>query len=161
MSAATNGVIVDSSHFMICQNTGAFSFHLDPTELDTAYHIYVSSRGVPAGASFVVTNDSTNHPTCLFSWTSATTPGTYTFFVTFQDNACSIAGINTVAYTVTINPQATITGTLTACVGSTTTLTGASSGGTWTSGATGIATVGSSSGIVTGVSAGTAPITYS
>jgi sugar lactone lactonase YvrE len=46
------------------------------------------------------------------------------------------------------------------CVGHTNSLSDAIAGGTWTSSSTTIATIGSSSGIVTGVSAGTASITY-
>jgi len=46
------------------------------------------------------------------------------------------------------------------CVGSTTTLHDLTGGGTWTSGSIGVATVGSTTGIVTGVSAGTDIITY-
>ena len=55
-----------------------------------------------------------------------------------------------------------ITGTTTVCVGSTTTLTDLTdgAGGTWNSANTAKATVGSSSGIVTGVAAGTATISY-
>jgi sugar lactone lactonase YvrE len=46
------------------------------------------------------------------------------------------------------------------CVGHTTHLYDSASGGTWSSGTPSVATVGSSTGIVTGVSAGTAAITY-
>jgi uncharacterized protein YjdB len=53
-----------------------------------------------------------------------------------------------------------IAGTGTVCVGSTTTLTNATTGGTWTSSASSIAAVGATSGIVTGASTGTATITY-
>jgi trimeric autotransporter adhesin len=63
--------------------------------------------------------------------------------------------------TVTVNATpASITGTLTLCTGSTTTLGSAPSGGTWSSDATGVATVGAGTGIVTGVSTGTATISY-
>jgi len=62
---------------------------------------------------------------------------------------------------VTVNPIPTsITGTTAVCVGNISTLTGAPSGGSWTSSNTAKATVGSSSGAVTGVSGGTATITY-
>ncbi len=54
---------------------------------------------------------------------------------------------------------APITGTTTTCVGSTTTLSDATSGGTWSSSTTSVATV-DASGVVTGVSAGTAVISY-
>ena len=65
------------------------------------------------------------------------------------------------AGTVTVNPLPTgITGTASVCVSSVTTLSGAPTGGTWTSGTTANATIGSSSGIVTGVAAGTSLITY-
>ena len=52
-----------------------------------------------------------------------------------------------------------ITGIDEVCVGSTTTFTTATTGGTWTSSTTSVATI-NSSGVITGVSAGTATITY-
>ncbi|MES2703357.1 MAG: FG-GAP-like repeat-containing protein [Bacteroidota bacterium] len=62
---------------------------------------------------------------------------------------------------VTINAvPAAITGTAIVCKGSATTLTNSLSGGTWTSGNITVATVGSSTGEVTGVNTGTALISY-
>ncbi len=62
--------------------------------------------------------------------------------------------------TITINPEPTpITGTLVVCPGATTSLTDIGSG-SWTSGNGAVATVGATTGIVTGVMAGTANITY-
>ena len=58
------------------------------------------------------------------------------------------------------NPIAQITGTLTVCVAATTTLNNATAGGTWESANTSIATIGSLTGVVTGVAAGTATISY-
>ncbi len=64
--------------------------------------------------------------------------------------------------TVTVNPlPASITGWARLCAGATTSLSNLSAGGTWTSSAPGTFTVSSLSGIVTGVSAGTAFVTYS
>ena len=54
-----------------------------------------------------------------------------------------------------------LSGIATVCLGNTTTLSGAVPGGLWTSGSTSVATVGAASGIVYGVTAGTANITYS
>src|SRR6185369_16129182 len=65
----------------------------------------------------------------------------------------------TTIVTVNETPPA-ITGTLNVCVGFTTTLSDAMPGGTWSSSAPPIATVGLSSGVVTGISAGTSIITY-
>jgi trimeric autotransporter adhesin len=62
---------------------------------------------------------------------------------------------------VTVNPRpATITGTTFACIGATTTLSSATTGGSWTSSVVARATVGSSTGVVTGVAAGTSVISY-
>ncbi len=61
---------------------------------------------------------------------------------------------------VTINPISPITGTLSACLGSTTALADGSSGGTWSSSDAATASIGSSSGIVTGNILGTAIISY-
>jgi hypothetical protein len=58
------------------------------------------------------------------------------------------------------NFVAPITGTLNVCVGSNTTLSDATAGGVWSSGSNAIGTVGSSTGIVTGISAGTTTISY-
>jgi uncharacterized protein YjdB len=63
--------------------------------------------------------------------------------------------------TILINPlPAAISGTTTMCIGAASSLSDAG-GGTWNSGSTSIATVGVSSGLVTGVSAGTTNVTYS
>ena len=63
--------------------------------------------------------------------------------------------------TVTVNvlPSA-ITGTTNVCAGATTGLSNSTSGGTWSSGSTGVGTIDPSSGIATGISAGTTAITY-
>ncbi len=82
------------------------------------------------------------------------------------------AGIPNITYTlpagcftiipVTVNTSpATITGTLSVCTGLTTVLNDATTGGTWTSGSTTFATIGSNTGIVTGIiAANTSIITY-
>ena len=81
------------------------------------------------------------------------------------------AGVAAVTYTlntgcftsaiITVNPlPAAITGTTTVCVASAITLSDVTPGGIWSSSSTGRATVGTGSGIVTGVSAGGAIITY-
>ncbi|MBX2906827.1 MAG: Ig-like domain-containing protein [Taibaiella sp.] len=66
--------------------------------------------------------------------------------------------VQTVNVTVAA-PPASIGGTLDICIGGTSTLTGGG-GGTWSSSTTTVATVGSSTGIATGSSAGTSTITY-
>jgi len=81
------------------------------------------------------------------------------------------AGVVTITYTlpggcyttttVTVNPgPGPITGITTVCAGSMTTLSSTPGGGTWSISPLTVATIGSSSGVVTGVSAGTATVTY-
>ena len=66
----------------------------------------------------------------------------------------------TVTKPITVNPSpAHITGIANICAGTTTPLGDITTGGTWSSGATGVATV-SGSGIVSGSTTGTAPISY-
>ncbi len=63
--------------------------------------------------------------------------------------------------TMTVYPlPADITGATTVCVGVSTTLANATSGGSWTSSNTTIANVGAATGVVTGVNAGIVTITY-
>ena len=71
-------------------------------------------------------------------------------------------GTATATHTVTVNPipsAGATSGATSVCAGATSTLTDTVSGGTWTSGATSVATV-SSAGVITGVSAGSTTITY-
>src|SRR5690554_2079601 len=83
---------------------------------------------------------------------------TITYTVTGTGGCSDATATRTV--TVTAPPNAgTLSGTQAICEGSTTTFSSTSSGGTWSSSNTGTATV-NSSGVVTGVSAGTATITY-
>ncbi|NCX95632.1 MAG: hypothetical protein EBX41_04345 [Chitinophagia bacterium] len=73
-------------------------------------------------------------------------------------NSC---GDSTVRYAINVYPNPTsIGGTTTVCEGSTTTLTNGTSGGVWTSATGTTAAVGFSSGIVSGLRAGTEVITY-
>ena len=79
------------------------------------------------------------------------TPGTATINYT--------TGCGTASHVITVNGALAITGAGTFCQGSVLTLNDATSGGTWQSSATGVATV-DGSGNVTGVGGGTATISY-
>lgn len=101
------------------------------------------------------------------SWSSSTTT---VATIGSTGNVASVAsGTSTITYElagcivtdiVTVHPvPAAINGSSAVCVGSAITLTESSTGGTWSSGSTGVATI-SATGVVTGVSAGTVNITY-
>ncbi len=109
ITGGSGGTVVDSTHFKVCTGTGSFSIVINGYESDTSKYIKVSATGLPTGSTFTITNDSTNHPTGTFAWTTTgVSPGTYTFFVTFRDNNCPINGVRTNAYTITIAPLPTI-----------------------------------------------------
>ncbi len=72
-------------------------------------------------------------------------------------NYVVIPGIS--AANCTVPSVGSITGTASVCMGNTTTLSNVTTGGVWSSAATGVATVGST-GIVSGVSSGIATISY-
>jgi len=87
---------------------------------------------------------------------TVTTVGPGTTIITYTlPTGCSVS----TAIVVVAGP-APITGPDSVCAGSSITLADATTGGTWSSSNTGVATVGSSSGIVTGVGGGTTTITY-
>ena len=160
-SSTGSGVIVDSLDYHICTNSGAFTLTVNPRESLGTANITVTSSGLPAGSSVAYTGNGTPTPSATFSWTSTgIAAGVYTFFLIYTDNNCPIAGQTTQAFNVTINALGVITGVDTACVGATTTLSNSTSGGTWSTTSSNV-TVGSSSGIVTGVTAGTAVVSYS
>jgi uncharacterized protein YjdB len=81
--------------------------------------------------------------------------GTSTMTYTVNSTGCARSAI------VTVSPfPGAITGTVVACAGTTASLSNTVSGGSWTSANTAIATVGSATGVVTGVGAGTVTISY-
>ncbi len=93
------------------------------------------------------------------SYASNATSGNWSVTATGTNTCTSIA--RTLAVTLNALPTvAAVTGTLSVCTGLTTQLANTTTGGSWSSSNTSIATVNSSTGLVTGVSAGTATITY-
>jgi len=72
----------------------------------------------------------------------------------------SVSGCAALA-TVTVNQTPAISGLLSVPVGAGSLLHGLVTGGSWTSASTGVASIGSTSGLLSGVSAGTSSITYS
>ena len=158
-SSTGTGLIVDSLDYHICENNGAFTLTMNPREALSTANITVTSGGLPTGSTVSVVNNGTPTPTVTFSWTSTgVAPGLYSFYLVYTDDNCPIAGQSTYGFNITINSLGVITGTPTVCVGGTTALSNTTTGGVWSS-SNGNATVGTT-GIVTGLSAGTAVITY-
>ncbi len=121
---------------------------LDNSELGVNYQVYCS--GTPVGSAVAGTGGSLDFgPQCV--------PCVYTILATNAVTGCqnTMAGSATIT-TLTITP---ITGSHNVCLGATGILSNATSGGTWSSSNTAVATI-STSGVVTGVASGTSVITY-
>lgn len=110
--------------------------------------INTSTGGTWSGTSTTIANIS---PTTGVVTGVATGTAVFTYTIA---TGCKVTAV------VTVNSApAAIMGTMKACPGTTTALTNATSGGTWSSADNSIATVGTS-GVVTGVAAGTVNISY-
>ncbi len=130
-----------------------------PLTFSTLSATNVSTGNMPPGVSALFTGNATAG-TITVSGTPTSIPAAYnpSLFVTAIGGTCT--GINFVNYTVNLSAAPTISGPSNVVIGSTINLTGsgAPSGSPWMSN-NGNVTV-NSSGIVTGVTAGTSTITY-
>lgn len=103
-------------------------------------------------------------PLASYSWSDGSTgktlvvntPGTYSVTVSYPDGCSRTDNIEITLSAVTVDP---ITGTATVCTGATTTLSSTTTGGVWSTSNGAVATV-SATGVVTGVTPGTANIIY-
>jgi hypothetical protein len=133
-----------------CAGSTGLSVGLDNSETGINYQLY--NGATPVGASVPGTG-------LPLDFGLQTAVGTYTVLASNGSTAC-LTPMNDSAV-ITINPLPdTITGTAVVCEGSTTTLSNATTGGTWSSSDATVATVDVATGVVTGVMAGVADIIY-
>ncbi len=133
----------------------------------TTYSSTLSLTG--ASTALGITYQWQSAPTSSGTWTNIAGATNVTYTASVSTSLwyrcvvlCTNSGLSssTAGIQLVLNsPPAAISGAGTICAGSTLTLTTATSGVTWSSSSAAVATVGSSSGVVTGVSAGTATIT--
>lgn len=143
----------------VCQNDAA------PTITFTGRNgtaPYTFTYNINGGANQTVTSPSGANPqSATLTNVSTGTAGTFKYnLVSVQGQFCT--NPQTGSATVTVNALPTVaanTGTNSVCVGSTTALSNATTGGTWSTSNASVATV-NTSGVVTGVAAGTAIISY-
>ena len=104
ISAPSAGTVVSSTQLNICSTAGLFNFQINPTDAD-GDSITMSVSGLPAGATFNITNNGYPAPHGTFQWNAATAaPGNYTFYINYLDHGCPIASSQSVAYVVTVLP---------------------------------------------------------
>ncbi|TXI80490.1 MAG: hypothetical protein E6Q44_07040, partial [Flavobacteriales bacterium] len=133
-----------------------------------------SNSPICAGSTLSLNAVATGSGTITYSWSgpgftsgiqnptiaNATTAATGVYTVT-ASNGCGTNATANVSVTVTAAPTAgSLSGGQNICVGGSTTFSSTVSGGTWSSSNTGVATINSSTGAITGMGAGTATMTY-
>ncbi len=154
----------------VSAGTCIISYTLGTSSTTVVFTVYAAPAAI-AGSSTVIAgsvitlSDAVAGGLWSSSNTAVATVGSLTGTVTGVSPGTVIityamAGGCMTTHTVTVTALTGISGTASVCAGSTITLTDANAGGHWSSSNTGIATVGSSTGVVTGVSAGTCIISY-
>ncbi len=161
-SGVVTGVSAGTATIYYITAGGCGAYHII-TVTATSVHAITGTANVCIGSNRTLI-DSTTGGHWSSSNTAIATVGSSTGIVTgIAAGTCVITyaiGTSIATVTVTVDPLAPITGLTTISEGTVTTFSDAVSGGTWLSSNTAIATVGSSTGIVTGVSAGTCTIYY-
>jgi uncharacterized protein YjdB len=182
LADAASGGTWSTSNMAIATNSGADVTGVAAGTVTVTYstgcgspaNYNITVRGIPslvAGASSVcigssiTLSDSTTGGTWSSSNTARATVSTSGVVTGISAGSANIAyttGCGSAATNVVtiLGTPASITGSTAMYIGSTVSLADATANGTWTSGNTAVATI-STTGVVTGVSAGTSPITYS
>jgi hypothetical protein len=133
-----------------CAGGTGVNIYLSGSASGVAYRLFLSGSPV---SSYIYGSGS------ALNFGKYTAAGTYTVQAVTLTTGC--VATMTGSATVTINPIPTITGShYTVAPGSTRTLTGSPTGGVWTTTAPSVATIGSSSGVVTGVALGFTYVYY-
>ena len=173
---ASTGAYLGSGATVVVSPTVTTTYEAAGVGCDDTTKAFITLGPISGGATGTITGPSS---VCLggtLSLTDATPGGVW------SSGSPAVATVNTtglvtsvsggtavISYTngpctsthiVTVNIAPPITGGTTLCVGGTSTLADAVTGGTWTSSVPGVATVGAATGLVTGVSSGTSTITY-
>jgi len=103
ISNPNTGTVDANGQLRVCKAPNQISFEVNATDPNLS-NLSLTYTGLPSGAIVNVLNNNTPTPKLLFNWTFPSLPafGNYTFFVTFQNEACPISSKFTVAYTIII-----------------------------------------------------------
>ncbi|WP_271785199.1 DUF6923 family protein, partial [Aquimarina algiphila] len=162
-SGVSPSITTQPSNAIICSGTNT-TFTVVTSDADT-YQWQVDS-----GSGFVNIDPAnigdiySGSDTAILTLTGPTTfdnGNQYQVIVTSSTYICSSVTSEIRTLTVTAAPTAgTLSGTTEACAGSTTTFSSTEAGGSWSSADISIATINASTGLITGVAAGTVTMTY-
>lgn len=159
---ATTTYTVSGTDVNGCINTASKTITVTPF----SFWLSQSKAICPASSDTLNASGTTSYTWLPADGLSATTGATVTasptitttYTVTGTDGTCASSKLVTISI---VSPMVeVISGTTSICKNATTTLSSSLAGGTWSSGATAVATIGSATGLLSGVSGGTASITY-
>ena len=137
----------------VCQNATAttLSITISPA---TGYQWYSNTSASNTGGTLV-----SGATAATYTPATATAGDSY-YYCVVTNGSASCTTTSDVSGKITVQSLPTISGTLTACQGGTTILSGSPTGGAWISGTPANATINNTSGEVNGIAAGTSLITY-
>jgi gliding motility-associated-like protein len=148
--ASVGGIIAGSAS--VCTGTNS-------TVLTLSGHTGTIVRWESSLDNFATAGTAISNTTTTYTASNLTATTSYRAII--KNGSCDAVTSAVAAVTVTDAPNAgTLSGTQAVCVGGTTTFSSTITGGAWTSDAAGIATVDSTTGVVTALASGTATITY-
>ncbi len=106
ISNANGATIIDSVTVRTCNGEHEVAFDINPTDADNGQIIGMVVNGLPGSSQLNITDNNTTNPRSRFTWNMPALPqGDYTFFITYTDDGCPIAGKQTQAYTIRIAPE--------------------------------------------------------
>lgn len=96
------GGTFSNNTIQVCKGSQV-GFQLAPTDAD-GDNLNLTVSGVPAGAVVSISNNNTPNPVLSFNWTlsGSIAPGSYSLFVTVQDNHCPLNAKQNVAVTLQV-----------------------------------------------------------
>lgn len=86
----------------VCNSAPIFQFVIQASDPDPINNVTATVSGLPVGATASVSGNQTPNPVITINWTipQPMVPGTYSFYVTCQDDGCPLTIKQTFAYTV-------------------------------------------------------------
>ncbi|MBL7765409.1 MAG: gliding motility-associated C-terminal domain-containing protein [Chitinophagaceae bacterium] len=95
------GNVINPNEISICNSGSTLTFDIQVSDPD-GQAVFAFVNGLPVGAYSTITGNNTLNPSISITWPvpPGTPMGSYTFYVTYQDDGCPLSSKQTVAYTI-------------------------------------------------------------